>query len=125
MITAEISKEHYKTEIDLGAHKLIVDEPRSIGGTDLGPDPSSLFLASVGACVAITLRMYADRKEWDLEGVKVELSLERGDDETVIKRRLITKGNLDEKQLKRLQAIAGKCPVSKMVTGNVRIESMD
>ncbi len=124
MVSTEIGQDHYKTVINLGSHQIIADEPASLGGTDLGPDPNSLLLASVGACVAITLRMYADRKEWDLQGVKVELNLRRGDTETIIERRLITSGDLDETQLARLQKIASKCPVSKMITGNVRIVSI-
>jgi len=122
MITATIASQNYKTTIDLGRHTIIADEPLALGGEDLGPDPFSLFLASIGACISITLRMYADRKEWDLKGVRVELTLERGSDEAVVRHKLTTQGNLDGKQLKRLEAIAGKCPVSKMVTGTVRVE---
>lgn len=122
MITAHIGTQKYKTNINLGNHTLTADEPISLGGEDLGPDPFSLFLASLGACISITMRMYADRKEWDLQGVTVELTLERGAEESVVRHKIITEGNLDEKQLKRLEVIAGKCPVSKMVQGNVRVE---
>ena len=72
---ARIGKDRYRTEIDVGGHALIADEPPALGGGGVGPAPYDLLLASLGACTAITLRMYADRKGWPLESVEVGLRL--------------------------------------------------
>ncbi len=124
MVSAYIGKDKYRTRIELGNHSLIADEPTSLGGQDKGPDPFALLLASLGACVAMTLRMYADRKKWSLDGVIVELSLTREDNRSVIHRRITSQGDLDETQTARLIAIASKCPVSKVITGEVAIEPL-
>lgn len=71
--TARIGKDHYRTEIEVGVHRLVSDEPHALGGGAAGPAPYDLLLASLGACTAITLRMYADRKQWPLELVEVGL----------------------------------------------------
>ena len=75
-VTAKIDRSNYKTILSNGTHQVIADEPVPYG-TDKGADPYSLLLMSLGSCVAITIRMYADRKKWDLEAVEVELSQER------------------------------------------------
>ena len=64
---------NYRHDIQAGAHALIADEPAHAGGSDAGPAPYELLLASLGACTAITLRMYADRKRWPLESVEVRM----------------------------------------------------
>ena len=74
---ATVALAHYATTIEAGAHRLIADEPRSNGGADAGPDPYELLLASLGACTAITLRMYADRKQWEMSALTVELHFTR------------------------------------------------
>jgi len=124
MILAHIGKEKYRTEITLGSHKLIADEPNSLGGKNIGPDPYSLLLASLGACVAMTLRMYADRKEWNLDGVIVELSLTTAENKTIIHRRVTSRGDLEDSQIARLTAIASKCPISNVLVGDIEIESL-
>src|SRR3546814_5974157 len=72
---ARIGKDHYRTEIEVGGHALVGDEGPGLGGKNLGPAPYDFLLAGLGACTAITLRMYADRKELPLETVEVGLKL--------------------------------------------------
>jgi putative redox protein len=69
--------EGLRTEVEAGGHTLVADEPESLGGTDEGPTPYDYFLAALGGCTAMTLRMYADRKGWPLESVTVRLSQDR------------------------------------------------
>jgi putative redox protein len=113
---AVIELARYATTIDMGRHRLIADEPPSNGGADAGPDPYELLLASLGACTAITLRMYADRKQWPLTALTVELHFVRNDkgDER-IDRILRPAGDLDDEQRARLADIAERTPVTRTV----------
>lgn len=131
-VTAKIDRSNYKTIFSDGTHKVIGDEPGPYG-TDLGTDPYSLLLMSLGGCVAMTIRMYADRKKWDLEGVEVTLSQDRihskdcDDCETtdgqvhLIEKKVKIIGNLDDKQRARLIEIADKCPVNKTLLNEIKI----
>lgn len=125
-IVATIGSDHYSTDILANGHSLLSDEPRSLGGTNTGPTPYGLMLAGLGACTAITLRMYADRKGWPLEKVTVQLShqkvhakdcdceaQDRSGRIDLIKRGLLLEGDLDEKQIARLMEIADRCPVHR------------
>ncbi|RZJ98043.1 MAG: OsmC family peroxiredoxin [Novosphingobium sp.] len=110
--TATIGRDRYFTRIAMSGHPLTADEPPSNGGENRGPAPYDLLLASLGACTAITLRMYADRKQWPLESVEVDLELVRGADGGFeIERRLKPVG-LDAEQALRLAEIAEKTPVT-------------
>lgn len=126
-VTVSIGQAKYKTTIEIGKHRIIADEPEDLGGTDQGPMATELLLGSLGTCTAITLRMYADRKEWPLEGVNVKLSFETqteaGVFSTRIKRVIELKGNLDEDQKKRMMLIADKCPVHKILSNPIQIHS--
>ncbi len=115
-------------------HKLIADEPQEKGGDDLGPTPEEYLLGALGSCTAITLLLYARRKNMTLESVEVELSLEKGHNPDVagvgekknltekITREIHVKGNLTEKQKTRLLEIAQKCPVHKTITSKPQVE---
>lgn len=124
-VKVSIGREHYRTEIKIGKHLLIADEPEELGGTDEGPVATELLLSSLGTCTVVTLRMYADRKEWLLDGVEVVLSLnqktEAGQLSTEIERNIELKGNLSEEQRERLMLIADKCPVHKILSSPIRI----
>ncbi|HEU0153118.1 MAG TPA: OsmC family protein [Arenimonas sp.] len=112
----------YATQLVIGHHHLVADEPVDLGGGDTGPAPDELVLGALGACTAITLRMYAERKQWPLEGVEVALGFdERGKDKNVIRRTVHLRGPLDETQRERLLQIANACPVHRILTGQVEV----
>ena len=126
-VQVKIGKEKYKTEVQMAAHTLTADEPKDLGGQDLGPNPGALFLSSLGSCKAITMRMYADRKGWPLDSAEIQLSLheregEKGDT-TRISVQISLIGALDETQRQRLLTIADKCPVHKILSHPIVIES--
>ena len=122
-ITANIGAELYKTEIESEKNLIISDEPKSSGGQDLGFAPNELLASSLAACTAITLRMYANRKGWELTDVKVEVSFKTNSVENKFKivRDIQLLGNLDEDQQARLLIIADKCPIHKILTNPIEI----
>jgi len=109
---ATIGTAHYAVRIDANGHALTADEPAGNGGADAGPAPYDLLLASLAACTAITLRMYADRKEWDLKSLSVDLRYFREEGAERIERKLSFEGELDGKQRARLADIAERTPES-------------
>jgi|SRR5690554_3497292 len=126
-LKATIGRETYKTVLSSDHHEFIADEPTDMGGEDLGPDPFELFLSSLAACKVMTMRMYADRKEWDLESVSMELSLEvkQSDQQqtTFINVNIQLFGDLDDHQRQRILAIADKCPIHKLMQNPIVIHS--
>ncbi|MET9047962.1 OsmC family protein [Streptomyces sp. NPDC004362] len=100
--------------ITVGPHRLIVDEPAPLGG-DMGPDPIEVLLAALGACTSMTVRMYADRHAWALRDVQVRLRLEQGGEPAVI-REIFLDGDLTDDQRSRLMAVAGRCPVHRLLS---------
>lgn len=125
-ITSTLKKELYKTEIRSSSGNILIsDEPESVGGKNLGFSPTQLLASSLAACTSATLRMYADRKGWDLEEVKLEVSLEvnREDNKTEIHRKIELIGNLDQSQRDRMLAIANACPVHKILSGTIAIQT--
>ncbi|KFN50448.1 OsmC family protein [Arenimonas composti] len=114
----------YATQLVVGDHHLVADEPAELGGADTGPAPDELVLAALGACTSITLRMYAERKQWPLEQVEVALDfVERERGRTLIERRITLGGALDEAQRARLLQIAEACPVHRILTGEVAVRT--
>jgi putative redox protein len=106
-----------------GHHALIADEPESHGGTDTGPRPTELLAMSLAGCTAITLEMYAERKGWDVGDVVVDVDCEIGKGERPMRYDVTIKvrEGLSEEQLERLGEIACKCPVYRVLTGDVEI----
>ena len=122
-VTAHIGSTNYQVQFDDGTHTWLADEPASLGGGDRGPSPYSLLLSSLGACTSITLKMYAQRKEWPLEGVRVKLSMGTGNEGTTIDRQIALEGPLSDEQRERLLQIANACPVHKVLTHAITIRS--
>lgn len=119
--TARIGLDRYRTEIAAGGRDLVADEPSELGGQGAGFAPYDLLLASLGACTAITLRMYADRKGWSLESLEVGLRL-HGKEERRIDRTLKIAG-LDEDQRVRLADIAERTPVTLTLKNGLPIDT--
>lgn len=128
-VCVTIGREHYATQVLAGNHRLTSDEPESLGGKDLGPTPYEYLLAALGNCTAITLRMYADRKELPLERAIVTLRHHREGEKdaqvSVIKRTISLVGELSTEDRKRLMEIADRCPVHKTLTGSIRVETQE
>jgi putative redox protein len=115
----------YEHEIEIREHRLIADEPEEKGGTDTGPKPTELLAASLASCTAITIEMYADRKEWDLGQVEVTADFTEAstDSPASFKVNIKVPAELDDDQRERILVIAGKCPVHRALAAqDVRIE---
>ncbi|MDF2387174.1 OsmC family protein [Nostoc ellipsosporum NOK] len=110
----------YATDISFGKRGLVADEPEARGGGDAGPAPYELLLGSLGACTAITLRMYAERKAWPVENIEVALFL-HGQGETLNIERILTITGTDAEQNARLAEIAEKTPVTLTLKRGVPI----
>lgn len=135
VVVVQTGREGYYTEVNAGGHPLVVDEPVSYGGTDLGPSPYQLLSASLGSCTTLTLRMYADRKKWPLESVTVRLKHEKihakdcedcqsSDGKVdVIERELELEGDLSADQRQRLLEIADRCPVHRTLHSEIKVRT--
>ncbi len=123
-ITAHIGTDRFKTTLTYDRHTVIADEPESVGGQDLGPTSGTLLKMSLAACTAITLRMYADRKGWDLKEVNIEVDYEKTENGTLFHSHIQLTGNLDETQIKRLTQIANACPIHKVLTNPIEIQTV-
>ena len=125
-ITSSIKSEAYKIEIKSPTgNQIIADEPVDKGGKDLGFSPKELLAAALAACTSATVRMYADSKKWQLDEVKIDVDLERNDstNKTIISRRIQFVGTLNADQKKRLLAVANACPVHKILSNPIEINT--
>lgn len=135
LVHVSTGKDGFQTSIQAGNHALIADEPAEVGGHDQGPTPYGLLLSSLGACTAMPLRMYADRKQWNLQQVEVALNHSKdyhedcedceqtGTKIDIIERVIYLHGDLDADQIKRLMKIADRCPVHKTLTSSTVIKT--
>ena len=134
-VAARLDHEKFSTEIIAGRHRFLADEPERVGGDDLGPTPYDLLASALAACTAMTLRMYANHKKWELDEIEVHVdhTQEHLDDSAktdqakskidVFKRYLSLEGNLDKKQKDKLLEIANKCPVHRTLHNTIEIET--
>jgi putative redox protein len=131
------TRHRFQQGVRTGSHLLLVDEPIEVGGLDSGPGPYDLLLAALGACTAMTLRLYAERKALPLDRVTVRLSHSKiyaedcANCETKegmldrIDRAITLSGSLDESQRARLMEIADKCPVHRTLTSEIEIRTVE
>jgi uncharacterized OsmC-like protein/alpha-beta hydrolase superfamily lysophospholipase len=134
-VQVRLSGDRYTSEIKTPDHYLLADEPASVGGDNLGPTPYDLLMASLGACTVMTLKMYADRKKWDMKEVSVYLNYdkvhkldsenpeEKGSKVNRFTRTLHIEGDLDDQQRQRLLEIANKCPVHRTLHEEIMVET--
>jgi len=123
-IEGKIGMQKYLCTISWRKGEFLMDEPENIGGSDLGPDPFSTFLASLAGCTLSTLRMYIDRKGWDIPEIKISTNLTQDMAEelhTTIYRNISFPGEVSDEQKQRLLVIADKCPISKLLNGKINI----
>jgi putative redox protein len=121
---ASLGKEKYYTEVVAGENTLITDEPVDKGGQNKGFNPFEILATSLASCTAATLRMYIDRKEWDVEKINVQVELEVFPltKRTIFNTDISFEGaNLDNEQIGRLHTIAKACPVHKILTNDIEI----
>ncbi|MCB0866240.1 MAG: OsmC family protein [Solirubrobacterales bacterium] len=115
---------HYEVEVD--GHTLQIDEPEADGGTDHGPMPSRLLAASLASCTMMTLGVYADRKDWDISEVQVAVEFGGTPPPGEPTHFVIDLGlpdSFSDDQKRRLEVIAGKCPVHRILAGEIEIET--
>lgn len=121
---ASIGTVDYATAIATGHHRLTADEGPELGGKDAGPAPYDLILSALGACTVITLRMYAERKQWAVTAVHADVHFKRGDDKVEsIDRVLHIEGTVDAEQKKRMAEIAERTPVTLTLKRSLEIRT--
>jgi putative redox protein len=137
VLVQETGRGKFQQEVIVGSHRLLADEPLKAGGLDSGPGPYDLLLAGLGACTAMTLRLYADRKQLPLKRAQVRLrhnkihAADCADCETKegmvdhIERAIVLEGDLDAEQRARLMEIADKCPVHRTLESEIDIRTVE
>src|SRR5712692_9391711 len=120
-VVADGADPDYAQHIQCGRHALLADERPARGGADAGPAPFEYLLAALGACTSITLRMYAQRKGWDLGTVSVRLDLRRRDDVNTIARQVTLSGALTDKQRAALADVCERTPVTLAIKAGTAI----
>jgi putative redox protein len=137
VVVTETGAGKFQQSIAIGSHRLLADEPVAVGGLDSGPSPYDLLLAGLGACTAMTLRLYAEHRKLPLERVAVTLSHAkihaqdcaecetREDKVDRIERAVTLSGALSDEQRTRLIEIADKCPVHRTLTSEIDIRTTE
>ena len=119
-----LTNKNYAAESKIRNHFVVTDVPVSDGGEDTAPTPVEYLLTAIGGCVAITLRMYAARKSWDVGEITVNVFQLKDEQGSYLTEEISFENDITEDQRKRLLMFAGKCPVARMVKGETRIESL-
>ncbi|MFH6994052.1 OsmC family protein [Flavobacterium sp. FlaQc-48] len=125
-ISAQIDTRLYRTEITSASGNIIIaDEPQEMGGKNLGFSPSELLASSLASCTLITLRMYINRKQWDVSEINIKVDFERDADKNVslFTRKIEITGEVDQTQRQRLETIANSCPIHKTLTHAIEIKT--
>lgn len=123
-MTVVSTPDRFRYEIGIRQFQLTADEPIEIGGTDAGPTPTELVFSGLGACKAITLKMYAARKDWPLDAVDAQVEVAQVDRHYRVRVQLTLTGDLSEEQRERLLEISNKCPVHKLLAPGAEIETV-
>lgn len=136
-VVARTDKHTLTTDVKTGRHHLLVDEPASAGGNDLGPNPYDYLATALASCTSLTLHMYAGHKQWPLEEVRVHVqhrktyaedcdnAEEQGSKIDLLEREIEIFGDLDEKQRERLITIANKCPVHRTLESDIKVKTRE
>lgn len=129
VVVRNVAGMHLAQTVAVDGHEIRTDEPEALGGNHTGPSPHSLLLGALGACTAMTLRLYAERKGWDIGNVTVGLGIRwervegRTDKRVVIERVIESDRALLPEQQARLLEIADKCPVHRTLMGDKTINT--
>lgn len=135
-VAAKTRKDGFRTEVAVGNHRFVADEPLRVGGTDLGPTPYDLLAAALATCTTMTLRMYANHKNIDLQSATVSVQHGRVHAEDCVdcenssgmidefRRELVLDGNLTQEQRQRMLEIADRCPVHKTLLNEIKVRTI-
>jgi len=129
LIRSQLAQENYQVKLQSASHEILADEPENQGGKNTGMNPHELLSASLAACTSITLKMYADRKQWELGEIGVEVSMEEinegGTKKAHFIRQITFSKSIGHAEKDRLKQIAEACPVSKILkSGENQIETI-
>lgn len=125
-ISAQIDTRLYRTEIKSASGNIVIaDEPQEMGGKNLGFSPSELLASSLASCTLITLRMYINRKQWDVSEINIKVDFERDSNQNVslFTRKIEIIGEVNQTQRQRLETIANSCPIHKTLTHSIEIKT--
>lgn len=125
-VSAKIDTRLYRTEIISGSGNILIsDEPQQLGGKNLGFNPTELLASSLASCTLITLRMYINRKQWNVSEINIKIDFERDSERNVTSfiRKIEVTGEVDEAQKQRLETIANSCPIHKTLTNTIEIKT--
>ena len=123
-VIADNGKENYLVNIQSPSGNIIMaDEPKEKGGLDKGFSPKELLASALAACTSATVRIFCNRKEWDLKNVHVQIELIEEEGKTIFNRKLQLEGNLDEAQRRALLNVANACPIHKILTHAINVET--